>query len=104
MNKKILTIAIFPLLALNACATQKTLIPTGGSKADGIVSLSYEVGMFEQPIVDYSQGVQAAIQRCEAWGYSDAEAFGGQESRCQAYNGYGNCVRQMVTVKYQCID
>ena len=30
------------------------------------------------------------------------EAFGGTTTQCQAYNGYGNCLRAFVTVPYQC--
>lgn len=92
------------VLGLSGCAVQKTLTPTGGSRADGTVELSYEYGMFEQPKVDLHQGTQVAKQRCAAWGYSDAQPFGGQKSTCQQSNGYGNCVRTLVTVQYQCMD
>src|SRR5690606_5187185 len=91
------------VLGLSGCAVQKTLVPTGGSRADGTIELSYAFGMFETPKVDLAQGAQAASQRCKAWGYSDAEPFGGQKSTCQAFNGYGNCIRTLVTVEYQCI-
>jgi hypothetical protein len=86
----------------SGCTVQKQLVPTGGSRADGTVSLSYEFGMFERPQVDGTQGVVAAQQRCAAWGYSGAEPFGGSLNRCQAADGYGNCVRTLVTVTYQC--
>jgi len=91
-------------IGLVGCATQKELIPTGGSRSDGVVELSYEYGMFEKPEVDMDQGWAAATEACSAWGYSEARAFGGQTQECQAYNGYGNCVRALVTMKYQCID
>lgn len=90
-------------LAATGCAVQKELVPTGGSRSDGTVELSYEFGMFETPTVDATQGALTASQRCRAWGYSDAEAFGGSKSQCQAFNGYGNCLRTLVTVQYQCI-
>jgi len=92
------------LFTLSACSTVKTLQATGGSKSDGVVDLSYEYGMFEKPQVDLSQGLQQALSRCQAWGYSTAEAFGGSTSQCQSRNGYGNCVRELVTIKYQCLD
>ncbi len=41
-----LTIGAF-ILVLAGCATQKIMVPTGGSRADGTVNLSYEYGMFE---------------------------------------------------------
>jgi len=101
MGRPILILAIACIL--NGCAVHKSLIPTGGSRADGTVELSYEFGMFETPEVDYAQGQEAARQRCAAWGYSDAEPFGGQKDQCQQVNGYGNCIRTLVTVQYQCI-
>jgi hypothetical protein len=90
-------------LALSGCAVQKEMVPTGGSRSDGTVELSYEFGMFETPKVDSAQGAATASQRCRAWGYTDAEAFGGSKSHCQAFNGYGNCLKTLVTVQYQCI-
>jgi hypothetical protein len=89
-------------LLASGCAVQKTLVPTGGSRSDGTVELAYEFGMFETPKIDPSQGIEAATQRCAAWGYSGAEPFGGQKSQCQQSNGYGNCTRTLVTVQYQC--
>jgi len=89
------------LVALAACATTKTLVPVGGSRSDGTVKLAYEFGMFEKPKVDGAAALQAATARCQAWGYTEAEPFGGYQTQCQAYNGYG-CVRTMVTVEYQC--
>lgn len=87
---------------LMACATNKELVPTGGSKADGTVDLSYEFGAFEKPVVNMAAAQIAAVQRCGAWGYTNAEPFGGEKRQCQGYDGYGNCVRWFVTVTYQC--
>jgi len=95
-------IALVLVLSVTGCTVQKTLVPTGGSRADGTVEMSYDFRMFETPQVDYSQGASTARQRCAAWGYSDAAPFGGQKSACQQFNGYGNCVHTLVTVQYQC--
>ena len=103
MKTKPLLALLFVLTTLTGCASVKTLQATGGSRADGTVELSYEYGMFEKPQVQWDQGLVTATERCKAWGYQGAEAFGGTTSECQAYNGYGNCVRWLVTVKYQCI-
>ncbi|MCE5233824.1 MAG: YecR-like lipofamily protein [Xanthomonadaceae bacterium] len=84
------------------CTTVKTLQATGGSRADGVVELSFEYGMFEKPQVQWAQGAATARDRCRAWGYSSAEPFGGTVSTCQAHDGYGGCVRTLVTAKYQC--
>jgi hypothetical protein len=80
------TIWLLPALLLaTGCATVKTLEATGGSRSDGTVELSYEYGGFETPQVQWQQGLFTARERCAAWGYSDAEAFGGQKETCQVY-------------------
>lgn len=100
--RSIIGISLITVL-FSGCASIKILQATGGSRADGVVDLSYEYGMFEQPKVQWDQGLITATERCKAWGYKSAEAFGGTTSQCQAYNGYGSCIRHFVTVKYQCI-
>lgn len=100
MKKQLLTV-IFAIIALGGCAAQKTLTPTGGSRSDGIVKLSYEYGQYEIPQVDKDSGVAVAKQRCAAWGYTGAEAFGGQTKQCNN-TSMGSCVQWMVTVEYQC--
>jgi len=89
------------VLGVAACATAKTYTATGGSRADGTVRLSYEVGMFEQPVVDEAQGLSVARQRCATWGYSGAEAFGGVTTQCTAMGSSG-CMTTLVTKEYQC--
>lgn len=101
MNNRTWVILILAL-AISGCATQETLVPTGGSRADGTVQLSYEYGLFQKPTVDVSQATQAAANSCAAWGYSGAQPFGGQLAKCEAFNGYGNCIRTLVTVTFQC--
>ncbi|MDQ6961952.1 MAG: YecR family lipoprotein [Mariprofundaceae bacterium] len=72
----------YQLITVSGCATPKQFSATGGSKADGIVKLSYEYSLFEDPQVDMAQGVTVAKKRCEAWGYAQAEAFGGSTKKC----------------------
>lgn len=101
--KHVVTLSLLAVVVLLAsCATNKSLVPTGGSKADGTVDLSYEFGAFEKPVVDMVSAQRAAKQRCVAWGYSEAEAFGGEKRQCQAFDGYGTCTHWFVTVTYQC--
>lgn len=101
--KKLVLFGIMSAL-LAGCAVQKELVPTGGSKADGIVELSYEFGGFDVPKVDEEQGAKAAKQRCEKWGYKDAEKFGGRKQVCNLYGGIGGCAQYLVTIQYQCLD
>jgi hypothetical protein len=93
---------IVAAMMLTACATQETLVPTGGSRSDGTVQLSYEYGLFQVPHVDMDQATQTAADRCAAWGYSGAQPFGGQINRCEQFNAYGNCIQTLVTMSFQC--
>ncbi len=58
--RKGLLVLVASTLLLSGCAVQKQLVPTGGSKADGTVKMSYSFGMFESPKVNVQQGAQAA--------------------------------------------
>lgn len=95
-------LAFVSLLALSACATNITPLATGGSRADGNVVVSYQYGMFQQPVIDWASADASAKARCKAWGYHKAERFEGQQSTCLERNGYGNCLQQQVNVTYQC--
>jgi hypothetical protein len=95
-------VAASAFLILVGCATPEVMQATGGSRADGTVDLSYEYGIFQQPIVDMNAAIVTATNRCQAWGYTAAEPFGGQINHCNQMNGYGQCLDMLVTVKYQC--
>lgn len=89
------------VLLMQGCAVQKQLVPTGGSRSDGTVKMSYEVGAFEKAQLDPQQGARDAQQRCAAWGYTGAQPFGGGTRKCISGSG-GDCYRWLVTVEYQC--
>lgn len=90
------------ILGLTGCVTSKEWVATGGSRSDGIVRLSYEYGMFEQPQVNEEQAVKLATGRCAAWGYTGAEAFGGITRNCSSPT-YSGCNAWIVTKEYQCV-
>ena len=90
-------------LTIHGCAVQKQLVPTGGSRADGTVKLSYEYGLFEAPKLDAQQGLMAARERCASWGYKNAEPFGGSTQNCIRPTSNG-CNRWFVSIEYQCSD
>jgi YecR-like lipoprotein/PDZ domain len=99
------TLAIFAISCLGTlcgCATQKTLAVTGGSRSEGFIELSYEAPKFEQPNINYEQGRETALKRCEAWNYSDAEALRGYQGQCSRFDTLGSCTRWLVIVTYQC--
>lgn len=95
-------IFISVILVLTGCATTKTLQPIAGSKADGTVTLAYEYNAFENPQIDWNLAKTTAKSRCVAWGYGDAEAFGGQQSRDTFCSNSGACYGQQVYITYQC--
>lgn len=97
-------LGLFSVLLLTACATPTTMSATGGSKADGIVEMSYEYGEFQQPVIDPEQGMVSAVKRCKAWGYKKAEPFDGGVSTCIIPGGFGGCSRMRQTISYQCIN
>jgi hypothetical protein len=99
---KIRIVMLLATLGLSACATTVSMVPIGGSRSDGTVTMAYEYGMFQKPVVDVDGGARTAAERCSAWGYTSAEPFGGTVSTCVAANGYGNCLRWRVTATYQC--
>ena len=73
-------------------------------KADGSVVLSYQVGAYEIPKVDWSAAQKGAVQRCRAWGYSSADAFDGDMRRCESSDIYGSCTMTTISRTYQCLN
>lgn len=90
------------ILVVAGCATPMELVPTGGSRADGTVNLSYRYNIFQAPKINMVQATNSAMLTCKGWGYSGAQPFGAQNSKCTAVNGYGNCMAYQVTMPYQC--
>lgn len=101
-DMRFLVIVSLVVLLLSGCATTKHWSATGGSRADGVVRLSYEHGEFEQPQLSEAEAVDLAIKRCKIWGYSGAEAFGGVTRQCNMFGGFGGCANWIVTKEYQC--
>lgn len=98
---KLMVLSLVALLAA-ACTVDKQLVPTGGSRSDGTVDLSYSLGAFEKAQIDMVRAQSDALARCKAWGYTAAEPFGGEKRQCQAFDPYVNCSLWTVTVTYQC--
>ena len=94
-------VSSFFVIFMQGCAVNKDLVPTGGSRSDGTVKLSYEYGEFESPKLNAQQGADAAAKRCAVWGYSGAQPFGGATKTCSYFSGFA-CHRWLVTIEYQC--
>ncbi|MFP4696729.1 YecR family lipoprotein [Thiohalospira sp.] len=93
-------LCIISLTILAGCATVKPQ-PTGGSRSDGTVELSYQDSSMVKTKVDMSEARSNARERCQSWGYDDAEPFGGEKRQCQSSGPYG-CDSWTVTLTYQC--
>lgn len=91
------------LVAACTVDVDKQLSATGGSKADGIVELSYELGQYQNARIDWGRAQTDAVARCQVWNYSNASKFGGEKRQCQAPSEYG-CLQWFVTVNYQCTN
>ncbi|AYN27070.1 hypothetical protein D8682_08790 [Buttiauxella sp. 3AFRM03] len=98
--KKLIIVIIGGLL-VSGCSVKKEMTTIGDSKADGTVRIGYMVGGSEKPVVDVQQGATLAGKKCHAWGYTGAEAFGGQQNKCAHFNAYG-CAITKVFIEYQC--
>jgi len=103
MNLKVTLMIALGFLVLSGCEVVKYAAMIDGSKADGILSFSYDVGGFEKPVVQWDAALQEATITCQKWGYSSAEWFGTATSICIATNEYG-CVRSRVTQKCMCVE
>ncbi|ABR73408.1 hypothetical protein CBG46_05315 [Actinobacillus succinogenes] len=99
--KKLLML-ICMVCSLTACVSeQKRYVATGGSRADGVINLSYQVRYNERAAPNPNQGLRLAQKRCRQWGYQNAERFSGYTRRCNIAKGR-KCLSYLITVQYQC--
>ncbi len=91
------------LLNLAGCATTQGWGVSGSDRAHGRVEVSYEYPEFHQPAVSDEQALKIAVNRCNGWGYDDAEQVDGQLRQCSNMNG-SNCNLWRVKREYQCTD
>jgi S1-C subfamily serine protease len=90
------------ITVLSSCTSVKYLAISDGSRSDGTLTLMYEYGAFEKPVVQWEAAKKSAIEKCRSWGYYGAEFFDVGTSNCIGYNSYGNCLRWRVIYKCQC--
>jgi hypothetical protein len=104
MTKRVaLLMVVVAVLGVVGCAVRKDWFASGGSRADGVAQLSVTWAQFEKPVVAPNQGLALARSKCGAWGYTDAEPFGGQVTKCNSRDYQGNCNGWVATASYQCI-
>lgn len=112
-------LAIPVLFLLAGCATTATPVASGGSKADGVVEMSYSPGRYawaRPPQIDWDKAKADALVVCQRWGYGKTEPFGNTESVCVEKGlrpDYANvnddsshevCTKRKAIVRYQCFD
>jgi YecR-like lipoprotein len=87
--------------AITGCTTSKHWTVTGAQREEGLVRVSYEYPEFHEPVLSEKQAATLAQNRCEGWGYDDAEPIAGQLRQCSNMDD-GNCNLWMVTREFQC--
>jgi len=113
MRNGLLILILTMALGLSGCAKitakQVDWVPVSGSRSDAIVKLSYAYNpLVEVPIVNEEQGIELAKKRCNSWGYTDVEAFGGTAEGCNrsywdAFTSRHICTSHFVIREFQCI-
>lgn len=93
------------LLLLAACATVAPVVkpvPEGGNRADGIVTMSSVVSMFEPSAPDWRAAEDGTVaRRCQRWGYRGGQTFTGWREDCRVYR-HGRCAAAQIRRYYQC--
>lgn len=102
MQKNLTLGLLFGAILITGCSTITVPESTGGSRADGVVEMSFTYGAFQSPDIQWDSALIEATQRCKAWGYKSADRFGGMMNQCQDRGEYG-CNTTLVTIKYQCL-
>ncbi len=98
------TIAILMLLSgliAAGCSVQKEWAETNASRADGTVTLAYEFGGLQKPVINPEQGPILAKASCTDWGYTGAKPLA-MMSQCTQMGQYG-CLSYLVSQRYQCL-
>ncbi len=75
---------------------------SGGSKADGVVSMSSTVSLFHPFEPDWNVAHEGAATRCRSWGYKSQPTFTGTREFCQAWDKHGRCMETQLTRYYEC--
>ena len=109
MKKAILFVCLICVTSLSACApidfesgTSKRTVPwvaTDGSKSGATIKMecSYDE-LLETPNELY-EAQNIAMQKCQAWGYDQAEPFGGITTKCLSLD----CHYKKAEIIYQCL-
>ena len=100
-----LTPRLLALVAITAafagCTSSRQWTESQGNREMGVVRVSYEFPEFQEPVVSDEQASRLALNRCELWGYDQAEPIAGQLRQCSNMDN-GDCDLWKVTREFQC--
>lgn len=96
-----LLLSLVVVASVAACAKPNTFA-TGGSRADATVVVSHGPTGNGIPPQELANMTKIAAEKCQAWGYRSAEAFGGYTSHCTAPSAYG-CLAYRHDASFQCL-
>lgn len=99
MKKSVFFIAVF--IVLSGCQVPKYLSVLNGSKSDGTLTMSFDYGGFQKPVVQWKDANERADNYCKQWGYSGHQWFDPQTTVLYV-NGYGQPIGWRVIYKCQC--
>ena len=113
MRQRLRIFVLLSLPLISGCAAMAEAtkqefkpFPSAGSRSDGSVTITYNysTNIFKEPMrVDQALMLAQAEERCKAWGYVSAEAFGGLSRTCIEWREAGSCREYRVDVPYQCL-
>jgi YecR-like lipoprotein len=94
-------VLIGAFLVLTGCSTPVVPTTIGGSRADGIVILAGNYGLWKKADIQWDEARSSARQTCIGWGYSDARPFDSYRERCSADTPVG-CANTEIALRFQC--
>lgn len=101
---KLLT-AMLAIVLVTGCTTQAQIVMPNiesGSKSDGTVRMVWLAGPKDTANADAAR--RKALERCQSWGYTEAEPFDTIRGQCTIYNEWIGCTQHEYSMSWQCID
>lgn len=98
-NKDFLLLTtLFCISLLCGCGFTTSLYTSGGSRADGTITMTVTYGALRVPKINWEAARKKAIERCRLWGYSGGYFFETGNRECVDYN----CNTYRNTYTFQC--
>ena len=99
---KAVWIALMATALLTACATPSPVRVSNGDRSQGMVTLSYDYNVTQKPSINWRQGLQEAVARCQQWGYGTAIPTDKTSKTCTAKTQGGDCIAWRLSTDFQC--